>query len=753
MASLSLVGTSLLGFFGSLTSILKAPLALNTSAIIATSHTKSALLPLTFKPFPLGSIRPAGWLRNELRLMSDGLAGHERDFYKYVAHSVWLGGDQDYSGLNEAFPYWFNGLVALAYGLDDERLKQQVTTSLQTVFDNQQEDGWLGPEKTTRDRNLWARFPFFLGLIQLAEADSAWTQPVVEKLHVFVRLMDRMMKDNYTGYNPPNDNCSPGNCGSDWGRVRMQDGMITLQWLYEHHPANQSRLLLDNMRYLHEGGLNWESWYTEEVYMGRLFDKDFNVVNPHGTYDDPNFPFEHGVNVGQGLKAAAVVRRWNHNATLVQTAMNGVNWTMRYHGSASGSILADERLVGLSPYSGSELCTTVETMYSLSYLYQALGTNYYADRAELAAFNALPAAMTPDHWAHQYMSQPNQPYAKHLDKTPFYNTNAWGATFGLEPNYPCCTVNHPQGWPKFLSSSWVRVGRSGVAHVLLSPSSINATIFNSSVTIVCNTAYPFLDHLSYTITTTKPITLYVRVPQWAGPTYSDTTITVNNTSPFSVNPNTETGLHAISLCPGTTHISYNLPSSIRAESRANETVAIYKGPLLYALEVSHTNTSTLPKTPAGDSMYASDYAPAECRDYEFHNTSAWNYAIDPSSLRYVLPQPWEAKKMKDGVAAAAAADELPNPIWTSGAAPGYIEVEGCKINWDMYLDSVPGYPPVGKEKKQCISEKEVLRLVPYGTAKTHMADLPVIDLARTDERSVKEQEQEEEQEEEEERKG
>lgn len=415
-----------------------------------------------------------------------------------------------------------------------------------------------------------------------------------------------------------------------------------------------------------------------------------------------------------GLKAPAVYRRWNHDDSLIQIAMDGVNWTMEYHGSASGTVLADERLVGLAPYSGSELCTAVETMFSLSYLYQALGTNYYADRAELTAFNALPVMLTPDWWAHQYMAQPNQPFAENLTETPFYNTNSWGQTFGLEPNYPCCTVNHPQGWPKFASSSFVQVGNNGLAHALLSPGKATAKLTSGQVTIDCETAYPFLNTLQYTINAAVPFYFYVRVPSWAT---SDSKIQFGKSKPSPLHPNPSTGLHKLAISKGITSMTYTLASDIQTQARENDTIAVYKGALLYAIEIPSTNTSTYPpKFPNGSSQHPADYAPAQSKDYEYHNESAWNFAVDPSTLVYHGPED-----------ANSATYDLANPIFAPGATPGHIEVRGCEIDWPLYKGSTPGYPPTGDARK-CIGDARVLRLVPYGAAKTHMAELPTIKL-------------------------
>lgn len=157
------------------------------------------MVPLEFQPLPISTIKPSGWLKDQLTLEANGLAGHEHDFYSYVAKSTWLGGTEEYSALREGFPYWFNGLVPLAYTLDNSRLLDQVHSAADYVLDNQQDDGWLGPEKGS-ERNFWGRMPFCLGLMQLAEADSEYKGKVVDALWKFNGLMNSMLRDNYTGY-------------------------------------------------------------------------------------------------------------------------------------------------------------------------------------------------------------------------------------------------------------------------------------------------------------------------------------------------------------------------------------------------------------------------------------------------------------------------------------------------------------------------------------------------------------------------
>ncbi|KAI9718091.1 MAG: hypothetical protein M1812_004349 [Candelaria pacifica] len=646
------------------------------------------LLPLIFEPFPLGSIKPRGWLRDELQLMADGLAGHMFDFYAYVKDSPWLGGDQEYSGLNEGFPYWFNGLVPLAYGLNDERLKKQVNTALDYILEHQAEDGWIGPEKTREDRDLWGRFPVMLALMQLAEADPTQKERIVNAMHRFVNVMHDLLEDNYACFN------------TMWGRARSHDMILVLQWMYEKHPGFNKKRLWACMKMLNQVASDWAEWFSEDVYLKEDLDTvDERVWKKY-------FPFEHGVNAAQGLKAGAVIRRFTHNDSLLTSTHNGVNWTFEYHGTASGTIIGDERLVGLSPVRGSELCTAVELIYSLTYLYTSLGTSTFADRAELAAYNALPVMLTPDHWAHQYMVSANQPYSRNLSESHFHDVGTQAQTYGLEPHFPCCTVNHPQGLPKFVAGMFVKTdGGRGLAHALLGPAAVSTVLEGGNqVTVDCETNYPFSHTLKYTITASEPFTFHVRIPGWALPS---STISINRgreeqttpssdqgrgkvrrknsltnaatntnihqrlktqtqnspsnitnlekelddltthdeplnhptTPPTPLTPDIESGLHAIHLPAGTSSLKITLQTTLKTTPRANNTISIHPGALLYALPIAINSTSTLPKNYSSQTEYPSTYAPPQSLDHELLNASLWNVGIDPSTLKYHPPPP------------------------------------------------------------------------------------------------------------------
>ena len=355
-------------------------------------------------------------------------------------------------------------------------------------------------------------------------------------------------------------------------------------------------------------------------------------------------------------------------------------------------------------------------MYSMSYLYQTMGDNDFADRCELAAFNALPVMVTPDHWGHQYMAQPNQPYSRDLTETPFYNVNTVGQSFGLEPNYPCCTVNHPQGYPKFLSASFVGVGDNGLGHALLSPANVTTTLGSGNTVIVsCNTNYPFENKLVYTIDATQSFDFYVRVPSWYVATTSS--IIVNNGSSQSLSPNAPTGMHMISISSGQSTITYSLGASIVIEPRANSTIAVHYGALLYALLIGEQTSVGPPTNWQNRTAYPSGYAPPGSHDWTINNTTAWNYAIDPSSLQY---QP-------NTISNSTGIQPLPNPIFTSGAPPGIITATACEIDWPV-ARGVPAAVPLPGQRN-CTGPTLQVTLVPYGSAKIHMAEFPTVKLS------------------------
>ena len=129
------------------------------------------LLPRAFTPLPLGVIRPAGWLLGQLRLQADGLSGHLDEFWPDIAGSGWIGGPAE--GWERGGPYWLDGVVPLAFVLDDAALLGKVRHWIDEILARQLPDGWLGPVRDPQHGYPYDPWPSFVALKALTQFQEA----------------------------------------------------------------------------------------------------------------------------------------------------------------------------------------------------------------------------------------------------------------------------------------------------------------------------------------------------------------------------------------------------------------------------------------------------------------------------------------------------------------------------------------------------------------------------------------------------
>ena len=74
---------------------------------------RTPLQPRPYAELPIGAVKPAGWLGEQLVRMRDGMTGHLDSLYPQVMgpRNGWVGGDGD---VWERGPYWIDGLLPLA---------------------------------------------------------------------------------------------------------------------------------------------------------------------------------------------------------------------------------------------------------------------------------------------------------------------------------------------------------------------------------------------------------------------------------------------------------------------------------------------------------------------------------------------------------------------------------------------------------------------------------------------------------------
>ncbi len=621
------------------------------------------LAPNAFYTLPLGSVKPAGWLRKQLEIQAAGLSGHLDETWSDVGpNSGWLGGTGESW---ERGPYFVDGLLPLAYLLEDDRLKAKAQKYIEWTLTHQAANGMIGP---TSNDDWWPRMVMLKVLAQYHEVSG---DPRV------IPLLSR-----YFAYQL---NALPTRPLRDWGKFRWQDNALVVIWLYNRTGDPK---LLKLARLLHTQGFDWQADFADFKFTEPITPEVIKLSEHNGLGDTALA--SHGVNNGQALKAAPVWSVISGKESDRAGIANMLFLLDKYHGLPNGMFSCDEHFAGRNPSQGSELCTVVETMFSLEQSLAILGDAMLGDRLETITFNALPGTFTDDMWAHQYNQEPNQVEVS-LHRHPWTTDGPESNIYGLEPNFGCCTANYHQGWPKFTASLWMASHDDGLVAAAYSPCDVNTIVDGTAVHISEQTEYPFKGRVSMAVNPASPLhfPLRLRIPAWA----DGTTVHVNGKPVAGVNA--AQFVKVDRRWESGDLVELVFPMKPRVLAGFHDSVSIRRGPLVFSY-------------PIGED-WVKLRTQGMTTDWQVFPASQWNYAL-------------ALEEDAEGEITVAEAPLGGSAPFALNGSPIKLQLAARKVpSWravDGVADAVPQSPVESKETEETIT------LVPYGAAKLRITSFP-----------------------------
>ena len=626
------------------------------SAAVSPADPKQ-LAPTALQALPLGEVLPAGWLLRQLRIQADGMSGHLDEFWPDAGpNSGWLGGTGESW---ERGPYFLDGLLPLAYLLDDAALKAKAKKFIDWTLDHQQSNGMIGP---AGNDDWWPRMVMLKALAQYSEVTHD-----DRVIPVMTRYFHYQLGE------------LPGRPLKSWGKYRWQDEVGVVEWLFDrtHDP-----LLLKLAALLQQQGYDWKAQFADFRYTAPTSRDLLKSALGEQAMQ------AHGVNNSQALKVAAVQYRLTGDPGERAAFIRQLEALDKYHGMPNGMFSCDEHLGGVEPQHGTELCSVVETMFSLEVILATFGDAATADRLEKIAFNALPGTFTDDMWAHQYNQQPNQIQVGLLSK-PWTTDGPESNLYGLEPNFGCCTANFHQGWPKLTSSLWMKAPDDGLVAAIFAPCELHTHVRGTAVRVSEETDYPFRNTVRFIVKPERalPFPLSFRVPGWAG----DASVTINSEpADIAVKPGTFARIER-TWNPGDV-VEIAFPMQVRVSRWFNRSVAVERGPLVFSLDPGESWVKLRDR--------------GLTADWQVFPKAPWNYAL----------------QVNEANAKSLAAIETPvgaRPFAGSGVR---LQAPAKRLDAWRSLDGVASAPPPSPVKSD--TPEELLTLIPYACAKLRVTAFP-----------------------------
>lgn len=654
-------------------------------ALLIPALCQASRLGRAYEELPLGSIKAEGWLLEMLQRQREGVTANLDLIYPQVCgeRNGWLGGDGDQW---ERGPYWIDGLLPMAYILDDASLKAKAQRWVEWALASQTEDGQFGPRtdykrepgiQRTNSLDWWPRMVVLKILQQYYNATS--DKRVISFMDRYFRYQLKTLKEKPLGN------------WTRWAEFRAGDNMVVALWLYE---LTGESYLLDLCDILHEQGWDFTGMFLESDDLARL-----------GSI--------HCVNLAQGLKEPVIYWQVRRDKRYLDAIDRCFRQIRLHNGFPNGMFGGDEALHGNNPVQGSELCSAVELMYSLEEMIKVTGCLSYADHLERIAFNALPAQNSDDFKDHQYFQQANQ---IHICRGPHNFDIVYDGTaslMGVLCGYPCCLCNLHQGWPKFTQNLWYRTPEGGFAALAYAPCSFSAEVDGVKFSVKENTFYPMdgTIRMEFSMPRRKSVEfpLALRIPSWA----AGATVSVNGETPMPAESGKIFSLQRVWKTGDAVEIV--LPMSLCHDIWYENAVSVERGPLVYALKIGEEwkKTELDPKERKGDYYW------------EVSPTTPWNYAF----LRRQMD------RMDEHFTVSVDEEKLKGKwYWNQECAPVSIKVKAARVHdWTEYNGDTGPLPYSfvrariynGNSSRHSDGLEEVT-LIPYGCTTLRISEFPVL---------------------------
>lgn len=656
----------------------------NISHNINYSNNKAPLIIKPYIELPLGTIKPHGWLREQLSRMVTGMTGHMDEIYEPVmgSRNGWLGGDGD---VWERGPYWIDGLLPLAYILDDNALKEKVKPWIEWTLASQKENGYFGPDT---DRG------YEPGL-QRGNSHDWWPKMVMLKVlqqHYSATKDERVISfmTNYFKYQLQELPKTPLGNWTFWAEQRGGDNLLIVYWLYN---ITGDKFLLELGDLIHEQSTNWTN----------IFNHDNHLYREHSL---------HCVNLAQGFKEPIVYYQRSGDAENLNAVYNATKTIRHSIGLPTGLWAGDELLAFGDPTKGSELCTAAEMMYSLENILEITGDMKWGDYLERVTYNSLPTQISDDFGSRQYYQQLNQIAVTNETRTFSTPHEGTDNLFGVLTGYPCCTSNLHQSWPKFTQHLWYATADNGLAALVFGPSEVNAIVAdNVSVKVLQETSYPFDEKISFKFSYNDKKTkeaffpFHVRIPDWS----AKPTIKLNGKllqEPV-INDNI---LIVNRKWKENDVLEVEFPAEVKVERWYSNSAVVERGPLLYALKLNEKWNKKEFHTEKEKKEYGPWY-------YEVTTDSKWNYALKENHIK--------PENIKNHFIVEKNTQLAKYP-WTWADAPITIKAKGRIMpRWKEVNGSTAPIAYYVQQYDFPEAEELDIELIPYGCTTLRITEFPV----------------------------